>query len=171
MNTESEVKSKLSELIGLRLSIARDAGSTKVFQFGNIRRSPSGRGTSGDFSLHLQCPWRLVKSGAILTGLGDYFWAEDEDEDVDLDNYKAGNLQRVRLQTLFQTYDPGTRSLVNLSDSMIVLSVNADPLGGFDIELSGDIRLQVFPDGSRAENWRVFPKRSGEPHFVHPPQI
>ena len=60
MDTETQVMTKLSSLVGLRLSIARDAGNMKNFQFGQIRPHPSGKGTVGDFALHVQCPWRFV---------------------------------------------------------------------------------------------------------------
>jgi hypothetical protein len=46
-------------LIGLRLSIVRRAADMLVLHFGNIRAHSSGKGTVGDYALHVQCPWRL----------------------------------------------------------------------------------------------------------------
>jgi hypothetical protein len=67
----------------------------------------------------------------------------------------------------FPTYDAETRSLLNESDSLTVISWDADGFGGLNLELSGGVRLQVFPDGAGNENWRFFSPGSDEPHFVH----
>lgn len=166
MDTETRVMSKLSSLVGLRLSIARDAGSMKNFQFGQIRPHPSRKGTVGDFALHVQCPWRFVTNNRILTGSTDYYEPAVEGEEVTLDDFRCGNLQRHRLQEIFRTYDAETRSLLNETDSLTVLSVHTDCHGGFDLELSGGFRLQVFPDGSRTENWRFFSPGDDDSHFV-----
>jgi hypothetical protein len=166
MDTEATVMSKLTSLVGLRLCIARDAAGMKNFQFGEIRPHPSGKGTVGDFALHVQCPWRLVTTTQVLTGSTDYYEPAVEGEDVNLDDYQSGNLQRKRLQALFQTYDAETRSLINQSDSLTVISLHADRFGGLDLELSGGVRLQVFPDGSRGENWRFFSPGNDESHFI-----
>ena len=32
----------------------------KSFQFEPIRPHPSGKGTVGNFELHVQCPWRIL---------------------------------------------------------------------------------------------------------------
>lgn len=138
----------------------------KNFQFGEIRPHPSGKGTVGDFALHVQCPWRLVTTNQILTGSADYHEPAAEGEAVNLDDYQSGNLQRKRLQALFETYDAETRSLINQSDSLTVVSLHADRFGGLDLELSGGVRLQVFPDGSRGENWRFFSPGNDESHFI-----
>jgi hypothetical protein len=166
MDTEATVMGKLTSLVGLRLCIARDAAGMKNFQFGEIRPHPSGKGTVGDFALHVQCPWRLVTTTQVLTGSADYYEPAVEGEDVNLDDHQSGNLQRKRLQALFQTYDAETRSLINQSDSLIVISLHADRFGGLDLELSGGVRLQVFPDGSRGENWCVFSPGNDESHFI-----
>ena len=81
---KNHVTVPLLRLVGLRLSIARDAGNMKNFQFGTIGPHPSGKGTIGEFEL----------------------------------------------------------------------------------ELSGGFRLQVFPDGSREEDWRFFAPGSEEGHVV-----
>jgi hypothetical protein len=166
MDTEATVMGKLTSLVGLRLCIARDAAGMKNFQFGEIRPHPSGKGTVGDFALHVQCPWRLVTTTQVLTGSADYYEPAVEGEDVNLDDHQSDNLQRKRLQALFQTYDAETRSLINQSDSLTVISLHADRFGGLDLELSGGVRLQVFPDGSRGENWRFFSPGNDKSHFI-----
>jgi hypothetical protein len=166
MDIETQILNRLSSVVGLPLAIARDAGNMKNFQFGKIRPDPSGKGTIGDFALHLSCPWRLVTNNRILTGSADYFEPAVESEDVNLDDQRSGNLQRRRLREIFTDYDSKTRSLVNETDARIVTAVHSDQFGGLDLDLTGGFRLQVFPTGSRGEDWRFFSPGNEEDHFV-----
>jgi hypothetical protein len=167
MDIENQIKQRLGPLLGLRLAIARDAGNMKNFQFGKIRPHPSGKGTIGDFALHVQCPWRLVTNDGILTGSADYYEPAVESEEVDVDDGRSGNLQLKRLGEVFRTYDQETRSLINDADALIVAAIHSDRLGGIVLDFSGGFRLEVFPNGSRGEDWRFFsPKKEDQDHFV-----
>jgi hypothetical protein len=138
----------------------------KNFQFGKVRPHSSGTGTVGDFALHVQCPWRLVVNDRILTGSADYYEAAVEGQEVNLDDRRSGNLQQKRLSEVFSAYDPETRSLMNVTDALIVTAVHSDRFGGIDLELSGGYRLQVFPNGSRGEDWRFFSPGKDADHFL-----
>jgi hypothetical protein len=61
----------LDMLIGLRLSIVRRAADMLGLHFGDIRPHPSGEGTVGAYTLHVQCPWRLDRPNGTVTGSGD----------------------------------------------------------------------------------------------------
>jgi len=78
-SVSDEIKQHLSLLIGLPLSIARRAADMLVLHFGTIREVESGikvgkrageKGTVGDFSLHIQCPWRVGTRACGLVQLG-----------------------------------------------------------------------------------------------------
>ena len=138
----------------------------KNFQFGTIGPHPSGKGTIGDFALHIQCPWRIVNSEGIVTGSADYYEPAEAGAEVEKNDSHTGNLQQRRLGDLLGSYDATTRSLVNSTAQLIVQSARADDFGGFELELSGGFRLQVFPDGSREEDWRFFAPGSEEGHLV-----
>ena len=166
MDIDAQITNRLSSVLGLPLAIARDAGNMKNFQFGRIRPDPSGKGTIGDFALHLSCPWRLVTGNRILTGSADYFEPAVEGGAVNPDDRRSGNLQRTRLREIFTAYDPKTHSLVNETDALIVTAVHSDQFGGLDLDLSGGFRLQVFPTGSRGEDWRFLSPENEEDHFV-----
>jgi hypothetical protein len=56
--------------------------------------------------------------------------------------------------------------LINSTGQLVVQAVLVDDFGGFELELSGGFRLQVFPDGSRAEDWRFFGPIDEEDHLV-----
>jgi hypothetical protein len=138
----------------------------KIFQFGAIRPHPAGKGTVGEIALHVQCPWRLVRATGIVTGSADYYEPAVEGGEMNLNDGESGNLQRRNLRELFQYYDAETRSLVNNSDSLMVISVESDCFGRLDLKLSGGVDLQVFPDGTRGEQWRLFLPGDPESHFV-----
>ncbi|WP_312469605.1 hypothetical protein [Rhizobium sp.] len=126
----------------------------KVFHFGDIRPHPSGRGTVGAYALHVQCPWRIVSDNTIVTGTSDRFLGAAEGQETDHDDPRSGSLQFARTESLLKGYDDATRSFVNVTDQLVVLAAHADGFGGADLLLSGDCRLQIFPDGSLAEDWR-----------------
>jgi hypothetical protein len=151
----TEIGQSLSKLISLPLSIARDAADMKNFQFGAIRPHPSGKGTVGSFALHIQCPWRLTQDEHIVTGADDYWEPAEADGEVDLEDWRGGNLQRKRLS-----------EILSGASELVVRSVVADDFGGFELFLSGGFRLQVFPGGSRGEYWRFFQPGSLESHLV-----
>jgi hypothetical protein len=70
------------------------------------------------------------------------------------------------LREVLTTYDETTRSLINETKPPVVTAVRADPLGGLDLELSAGLRMQLFPDGSRGEDWRFFSPGAEAAHFV-----
>jgi hypothetical protein len=160
----------LTPIYGLKLSISRNAGSMKNFQFGTITPHPSGPGTAGQYGLHIQCPWRMVSASQILTGSGDWWVPAESEDDLDWEAWDkrrpTPSLQQKLLETLFQQYDPGTKSWINTSDRLIVERVTADDFGGFDLHLTGDFRLQVFPSGKNGESWRLLQPATDAPHLV-----
>ena len=86
----------------------------------------------------------------------DYYEPPDVDTDVNQDDGRARNIQQVRLGELLGSYDESTRSWVNSTDRLVVRAVLVDDLGGFELNLSGEFRLQILPCGSRGEDWRFF---------------
>ncbi len=147
---------QLRALIGLPLSIVRNAADMKVFHFGQIRPHGSGKGTVGEYAIHVQCAWRIVSEDAIFTGTTDRHMESSEGIEVNYDDPRAGTLQYVQIGQLLQGYDNVTKSFVNATDHLVVISVSLDRYGSADLLLSGGYRLQIFPDGSKSENWRFF---------------
>ncbi|MBP2461456.1 MULTISPECIES: hypothetical protein [unclassified Rhizobium] len=152
--SQIRLESCLQVLVGLPLSIARNAADMKIFHFGEIQPHPSGRGTVGSYALHIQCPWRLVVKDRVFTGTSDRFVGPAEGSEVDDDNHRSGSLQLIRIASLLKGYDETTKSFVNTTEQLIVIEAHADNVGGADLLLSGDYRLQIFPDGSLEEDWR-----------------
>ncbi len=164
--TKTQVTLSLSKLIGLPLAIARDAADMKMFHFGGVRPHSSGSGTVGQYALHVQCPWRICGAEGIVTGLMDYYEPTEIDGERSLEDWRCGNLQRVRLGGLLRSFDESTRSWVNGTGQLVVEEVLADDFGGFELILSGGFRLKILPCGSRGEDWRFFVPGSEDDHLV-----
>jgi hypothetical protein len=163
MLTAEEV---LQSLVGLPLSIVRSAAGMRVFHFGEVRPHHRERGTVGEYALHVQCPWRLVASGAVVTGSSDFRSPPGDGVEADLNDPRAGSLQNVRLATWLGGYDDATKSHLSASGRLVVVSASADQYGGADIVFSDGVRLQLFPDGSVDEDWRFFRTNDDGAHFV-----
>jgi hypothetical protein len=153
-HSQIRLESCLQVLVGLPLSIARNAADMKILHFGEIQPHPSGRGTVGPYALHIHCPWRLVSKDTVFTGTSDRFVGPVEGTEVDDHDPRSGNLQLIRIASLLKGYDETTKSFVNTAEQLVVIAAYADNLGGADLLLSGDYRLQIFPDGSLEEDWR-----------------
>jgi hypothetical protein len=171
-----QIAKAFAPICGLKLAIARNAGSMKNFQFGAIKAHPTGKGTVGKYALHIQCPWRLVvaerswqipSKNLIVSGSGDWWEPAERGDNFDWnENRLAPSLQQKALTELFQEYDEGTKSWINISDQLVVQQVESDDYGGLEIHLSGGYRLQVFPDGKSGEHWRFFQPGTEDLHFV-----
>jgi hypothetical protein len=166
-------------IYGTKLSIARNAGSMKNFQFGTVMPHPSGKGTIGQYALHIQCPWRFVLAqcawrtptrSLMVTGSGEWWEPAERPENFDLDDWnnhrRTPSLQQKALEEFFTHYDEATKSWINVSEQLVVQQVESDDYGGIDVHLTGDCRLQIFPDGKSNEQWRLFQPGTEAPHVV-----
>src|SRR5206468_3725261 len=137
MKETSVVQEALEPLIGLKLSIARRAGSMlRNFHFGGVEEIEGG--TVGQYALHIQCPWRIDGPEGIITGRADVW--EHISGKIMPDEWEPGigdNIQDVRLGDLLKGYDPNTRSHVNLTEWLVVERVQTSAVGDATIELSG----------------------------------
>ncbi|KQV13484.1 hypothetical protein ASC97_32025 [Rhizobium sp. Root1203] len=153
-NNQVRLESCLQVLLGLPLSIVRNAADMKVFHFGKVVPHHSGRGTVGAYALHVQCPWRFVDERTVVTGTSDRFIEPTDGTKVNDADPKSGNLQLIKIASLLKGYDAETKSFVNATKQLVVRAVNTDNYGGADLSLSGGYHLQIFPDGSLGEDWR-----------------
>src|SRR5215469_5456062 len=176
---EHQIVRAFGPVYGLKLSMARNAGNIKHFQFGAIGTHPTGNGTTGQFALQIRCPWRIVSSvcpwrittaDPMITGSGDGWEPSQRSEEFDWDERNEGrttpSMQEKLLKVLFQEYDADTKSYINVSDRLVVEQVEADDYGGLNIHLSGDFRLQVFPSGKSGEHWRLSQPGNNSSHFI-----
>ena len=153
---DAEINAALARLVGTRLT---DLGRAADLQWFALT-APGGH---PDYSLHLMCPWRLRTDTELLVGYGDY-WRPAAADTPD-DAYERGKVgarwRDVRCAT----------ARASVGGSAVVEAVETDGLGGFVLTLSGGLRLEVFPDASRAphdevEFWRMFESGGKSEHFV-----
>lgn len=158
-----EVEKILKQLVGLELTKTTRAGAMECLKFGVFyKRDRKGIDNQiGIFGLHLQCPWRITKNDIILVGSDDVVEQPDEkgefDDSFDWD-VQGGNLRDVKLENMLK------------SEKLVVKSVVADNLGGFQLVFHNNITLSVFPTSSSksfySEYWRLLVNKNNPKHFV-----
>jgi len=130
--------------------------------FGEVIHAPSQLDPDrrlARYSLHVQCPFRVEADGRTLLGSGDIYVHPDTPEDTPLDfdwDCQGENLFDHRA--------------VEFNERLIlttprVAQITGDANGGLTVDLTGRLRLQLFPSTSYSgESWRFFLPNG--PHFV-----
>ncbi len=160
-----QVEKIIQQLIGLPLWSIGRAGGLIWFAFGVERREVLRKGRKkivSEYSLHVQCPWRIRKRNKIIVGYGDRSYPSGDDpyrEYSEIEPDKIGDNQLDQ------------RTLKFLGDHeqspLIVRSVKADAGGSIYITFNQGYTLEVFPSSSLStEYWRFFRPASEEDHFV-----
>jgi hypothetical protein len=166
MNTDA-IQQALTPLVGLPLrSVGRDS-ILLWLHLGEMHEVVAGGGGTkivGDWAIQVQCSWRLCRRGRIEVAYRDYYFSPKGDA---LDDWitpgksRFDHLAQV-LSCQFETSPP------------LVLSFTTDDVGGFSLALSGDYRLDVFPDDSSSDDysghwlWRLFAPAPDREQFVVP---
>jgi hypothetical protein len=162
---KAEIENALSVLNGKALWACGRAADLASFQFG--RRIPRndffGKPTQiGEYALHVQCAWRIVRGDRVLVGSRDlYYPAEYENEHEefpsDFDWDRDPNRRDKLLRSLFED---GRREFM-------VERVEVGTAGTLRILLTESLALDVFPEDSlKHERWRLLCPERDEPHLV-----
>ncbi len=146
----------------MRLWAAGRAADLAWFHFGQRRTVKDFRGNPkevGEYALHLQCAWRIVRGEEVVVGSRDLYYpagctSPEVPPGFQWDVQGANRLDE-RLQQFLATAE------LRVSD------VKAGDAGSLKIFLGNDVCLEVFPDDSfDTEHWRFFRPYLDEPHFV-----
>lgn len=130
--------------------------------FGKLVKRKNSRGIYdeiAEYSLHIQCPWRIVRNNVIVIASQDIYipktnieWTEDFDWDV-----QGENIFDEKTNQFFSNYN----------DNLIVSRVLVDEYGGLEIDFNDEFKLQIFPSASVDEEvWRFFKTKDLNSHFV-----
>jgi hypothetical protein len=107
--------------------------------------------------MHLQCPFRILRSGKVLLGSDDMSWPQQP------------NVGPAEAMESFTTmYDRGAGRLKSALDSVAlrVTRCFAGDAGFVTIELTESISIEIFPAVSgKVESWRLFTE--GGEHYVY----
>jgi len=157
------VMEELKKIVGLPLITAGRACDLIWFGFGRmIKMEDERRGgfrEAAEYSLHVQCAWRLTDFEKIIVGSSDRYIPNSEsnyNDDFDWDVQGASRCDE-QLKAVFSGFENG----------FIVKDVASDIFGGIKICLTEDLLLEIFPDNSTEdEAWRFFRGGWDAPHLV-----
>jgi hypothetical protein len=161
-----ELAERLRPLVGQPLWAARRSQGLHSLQLGEQleERRRNGRPVRvGRYSLHVLCPWRILAQGKrVVVGSGDRSRPRGNPAEVPADFSPAtpgATLCDERMEALLASH---------ASSPLVVTAASADVLGAFRLALTGGLTLEVFPDGSAGEHWRLIERVEGAEtqHFV-----
>jgi len=161
---KAQIENATAVLVGKPLWKCTRAADLASFQFGARNKVPGFRNTTkevGEFALHVQCAWRIVRKDRVIVGSRDLYFPADysDDEEIppEFDWDRDPNLRDKQLQSLFD----------NDSLEFTVLGVETGAAGSLRIALSGGLFLDILPyDSLLHEHWRLFDPRTDSSHFV-----
>jgi hypothetical protein len=135
-------------------------------QFGARVRAPSESDpdrVTGQYALHLQCPWRISSREGIVVGSSDMYvpWHADVPEFV-FDPGRPGDaVADLHLREWIAAY---------VTRPLVVVGIDVDRCSGFVLRLSEGFAMEVFPNSSEPtherEEWRLLQPGQEKPHFV-----
>jgi len=132
-----EIEEKLQLLVGKQLSRSTRAADMECMKFGILNKEFEGELLNiGEYGLHLQSPWRIVRNDKIVIGSMDLSW-----------EVRGGrNLRDLNMKIL-------------TTKSLTVTSISADNFGGFTLHFENNVVLEVIPclssKSEHAEYWRL----------------
>jgi hypothetical protein len=154
LTVHRKARDVLSELIGKRMWAHRRAADMATFQFGprHQTRDYHGRPTEiGEYALHIQCPWRIVRGNEVVVGSRDIYYPAGHDGTTSVsENFNWERDLNRRDNLLDALFDAGSREFT-------VRDVDEHAGGACTIEFDEGISLELFPDDSLShEHWRLF---------------
>ena len=148
-----------NDLVGKRLSGAYRAGGMAMFSFGELRmvETPRGPKPTAEYALHPQCAWRIAAGDAVLIGSSDLYEPADGREDLTGFDWDQPGVNRL---------DVLMRDLLDSDSSLVVENFKFGRAGAISIALGQDRNLEVFPNDSHDEYWRLFRPGTDYRHLV-----
>ena len=134
-----------------------------MVDFGPLRKMPYRGGVImlPEFTLHVQCSWRISRRDRIVLGAMDFYYSPKHRSLTHWSKRGKNRFDKISRKLNRQFKSRPSR----------VLSGVADAFGGFSLSLSHQYRLELFPeDGSNGahEHWRLFCPGTKQRHFVVP---
>jgi hypothetical protein len=162
---KDEIESRLQVLVGQPLVVSYRAADMEMFSFGQLivkprRRRPPSRLVTR-FGLHVQCPWRIVRSGSLIVGYGDLSEPRSDLPEAEADDFDPNELGTTLREELLEAFHRERQQRPRL-----VTAVAASEVGDLRVMLDDGCVLEVCPDVAAAsrEHWRFMDFLGG--HFV-----
>lgn len=136
-----------SRVRGLEMHHGGRSVDVQKFLFGSLRTLNIYRRPSrvGDYSLHIQCLWRLVSRGEVIASRDRLSGDATVPDETDL--------------ALEEFFD-------NVPNPVVVQRIQLDSLKMITLEFSDEVQLEIVADSSDDEQWRMFEPASRRPHVV-----
>jgi hypothetical protein len=142
----------LRALVGEPMWTSRRAADMATFQFGKRikERDYYGRPSEiGEYAMHVQCAWRIVKGDAVIVGSRDLHHPASAADDDTIPEGFDWDREHNRRDKLIESFFDGR--------SFTVRHVTLGAAGTCRIEFDDAVMLEIFPDDSFAhEHWRLF---------------
>lgn len=160
----SAIKAELNKITGLKLQYIGRSSDLFWLGFGEIvqinRRGRTEE--TAEYTLHIQCSWRITLHNKIVVASRDVYVPNSEWDKLN-DNFDwdiQGN----------NKFDEQIKSFSENSGKLMVERIEAEDVGGIEVFLSDDYKLEAFPDSSGdvddCEHWRFFNRKENSRHFV-----
>lgn len=164
MSLQEKVNEVIQCLIGCPLNEFGRAANLFWFIFTNITLHNPKENKSqiaSEYSLHIQCQWRIRKGTQVLIGHRDLRTPKDYPENLDIEDFDYDEIGSSRFDMLCEEFQ-------DIFSQLKVDSANANELGELTIFFEKDYILETFIDSSLdTENWRLFLRnREDLPHWV-----
>ena len=152
----------LAPLIRLPLKTIGRSGSMLSVDFGDLHEISTREGgskTVHEWTIQIQCPWRISQSGRIVVAYRDFYFSDVPLKSVDVMNKSRFDSVLLHLCAEFDALGP------------VVTSVETDDTGGFTVNMSHGYGLEVFPGESMesGKHWRIYQPGILGKSFVFPP--
>lgn len=153
------LKNTLSILIEQPMIQIGRASDMLWIHFGKLIEVKNYRGIyhkKGEYSLHIQCPWRFIQNDKLILGSNDFYSpVNNKEKDKFQWDILGANMFDIKAEELKKEVLPS-----------IVKKLEVDIIGSINIYVEKEIVLQVFPVNSIVqENWRFINNLTGE-HMV-----
>ena len=152
--THRLIRDAVAPLVDLRVAASYRAADMLILHFGEVHETDGG--SVGDFSLHIQSPWRLEDAAEIITGRYDRWHDPSTREPA----YHGPELKRSLWDDRIE------RWLKTGERSPKVVSVRTDRFATLKVTFNDGTRLRSFADGTQTEDWRLLQPLTDKPHFV-----
>jgi len=160
-NLKETIKTTLMNLLNQRMRKIGRSGNMLWLCFGDDVNYVNYMGnlvTKPKYALHIQCNWEIIKGNEIITSCEDFYISNEliaELTDVEM----FGNSKFDKISDNF--------NVAIETNPIHVINFSADKEGGFELELSNNHMIKVYPfSPADGESWRFLMPGSDEEHFV-----
>ena len=153
------IRQALAPLVRLPMRHIARSSSMLWLDFGEPREISGGTKIIYDWTIQIQCPWRISQGTRIVLAYRNFFYSDAPLTNVAVMNKSRSNSILDGLCAEFAVTPP------------VVASTDSEDNGAFSLRMTSDYCLDVFPaEGAESGKlWRIFEPGHDGRSFVFPP--